>query len=683
MARARRDSRPDRPSTRTQRAPGRPDRDRDRDRTARHGGDAEKPRTNRSSQTSSQTLSIDSLAKLNALNEKGVQHRETAVVREKTKKKERIRETKRYHGVTKGPPHAGKERRYEKQRRRKRRVVSGPLLEEGRVARMRGGERRRSRRKKCWIFVGIIIVLLAIIIPVAVVVAGKNKGGGSATGAGGTPKNTELGSISQADIPPSSRGTILDPFTWYDTSDFNVTFTDEKVGDLPVIGLPTAFDDSTRASDDVPALSEPWPYGTRPIRGVNLGGWLSIEPFITPSLFSSYDPALGIVDEYTLTEHLGPDAAKQTLEKHYATFVTEDTLKDIAAAGLDHIRIPFSYWAVTTYAGDPFVPQISWRYLLRGIEWARKHGLRVKLDLHGAPGSQNGWNHSGRLGAIGWLNGTDGSLNGQRTLDIHDQLSKFFAQPRYKNIITIYGLLNEPKMTKLDAASVHAWTAKTVSIVQGNGITATIAVGDGFLGLPKWKGSPLAGQKNLVLDVHQYVIFNRDQLGFTHANKVKFACEEWGKQMELSSSPETGFGPTICGEWSQADTDCALYLNNVNAGSRWQGSFLSPLDPSQAVLSPACPSTPSENAQCDCRTANASPSRYSPEYKRFLLAFAEAQMQAFERGWGWFYWTWDTEQSVQWSWKKGVEAGILPKNAGERGFTCGEGLDLGGLEESY
>jgi len=30
------------------------------------------------------------------------------------------------------------------------------------------------------------------------------------------------------------------------------------------------------------------------------------------------------------------------------------------------------------------------RYILRFFQWARKYGLRVYLDLHTAPGSQNG-----------------------------------------------------------------------------------------------------------------------------------------------------------------------------------------------------------------------------------------------------------------------------------------------------
>lgn len=103
---------------------------------------------------------------------------------------------------------------------------------------------------------------------------------------------------------------------------------------------------------------------------------------------------------------------------HYATFYMKQSFEDIRDAGFDHVRIPFPYWVIENVnPNDPYVEKIGWRYLLRAIEWARELGLRVNIDLHTAPGSQNGWNHrrfpfpspandiSGRQGVIGWLNG--------------------------------------------------------------------------------------------------------------------------------------------------------------------------------------------------------------------------------------------------------------------------------------
>lgn len=533
--------------------------------------------------------------------------------------------------------------------------------------------------------IGIGVIILIIIIAIAIVVS-KKKSSGAAVSSGpvldqsGKPTNANLNGVSQDSVPSAAKGTYLDPFSWYDTSDFNTTYTNDTVGDLPLIGLFSTWDDSKSANSKTPAINKPWgSYDTLPARGVNLGGWLSLEPFITPSLFN-YDSRLGIIDEYTLTSHLGPSVAASTLEKHYATFVSEQTFKDIADAGLDHVRIPFSYWAIATYDNDPYVFRTSWRYLLRGIEWARKHGLRINLDVHGLPGSQNGWNHSGRQGAINWLSGSNGATNAKRSLEMHDRLSKFFAQPRYKNIIAFYGLCNEPKMTSLKVSDVEQWTGQAHDLIRGNGITAYIVFGDGFMGLENWQGK-LQSYDGLVLDVHQYVIFNKDQIAFDHSKKVTFACDGWTQQSKVSMNRATGFGPTLVAEWSQADTDCAQYLTNVGFGNRWEGTYKSS-DGQSDVLTPGCPT---KDSTCSCAQANADPSTYSQSYKTFLQMFAEAQMKSFEEGWGWFYWTWKTEGAAQWSYEAGLKNGILPKKAYEPDFKCDKAVPVfaGQLPESY
>ncbi|KAI0009238.1 glycoside hydrolase family 5 protein [Xylariaceae sp. FL0662B] len=605
------------------------------------------------------------------------------------------REQRRRRDVTdteeEGYGATSKERRRHK--RKKRRVVSGAVVEEGRAnPEIRGGaadskhgsydsvalEKAKQKykpaykKKKRWIIAGVALVVIIVIIVVAVVVSKKNSKNSG-------PDKSNLSNVSQDSIPPAARGSYLDPFTWYDTTDFNVTYTNDTVGDLPVMGLFTDWDDSKAAHDKVPAIDKPWgDYAKTPARGVNLGGWLSLEPFITPSLFD-YDSRLGIIDEWTLCKHLGPKTAASTLEKHYATFVTEQTFADIQAAGLDHVRIPYSYWAVQTYDDDPYVFRTSWRYLLRAIEWARKYGLRVNLDLHGLPGSQNGWNHSGRQGVVNWLNGTDGELNRQRSLDVHDRLSKFFAQDRYKNILTFYGLANEPQMVSLSAEAVITWTADAYKLIRGNGLNANVIFGDGFMGLANWQGK-LTGMDGLVLDVHQYVIFNNDQIVYTHQKKVQYACDGWTQQTQQSMDPATGFGPTMFAEWSQADTDCAKYLTNVGWGNRWTGTYDSG-NASTEALTPKCPA---QDGSCSCDAANADVSTYSDTYKRFLKMFAEAQMVSFEKGWGWWYWTWDTESAPQWSYKQGLAAGILPAKAYDKDFNCDSDVpDFTGLSETF
>jgi glucan 1,3-beta-glucosidase len=55
------------------------------------------------------------------------------------------------------------------------------------------------------------------------------------------------------------------------------------------------------------------------VRGVNLGGWLLLEPWITPSIFEEVNVGenhLKIVDEYTYAQYVDPVFAKERLDRH-------------------------------------------------------------------------------------------------------------------------------------------------------------------------------------------------------------------------------------------------------------------------------------------------------------------------------------------------------------------------------
>ena len=56
---------------------------------------------------------------------------------------------------------------------------------------------------------------------------------------------------------------------------------------------------------------------------------------------------------------------------------------------LNHVRLPIGYWAFEVGPGEPFI-QGQIPYLQKAVTWAGNHGLKLIVDLHGAPGSQNG-----------------------------------------------------------------------------------------------------------------------------------------------------------------------------------------------------------------------------------------------------------------------------------------------------
>ena len=133
------------------------------------------------------------------------------------------------------------------------------------------------------------------------------------------------------------------------------------------------------------------------------------------------------------------------MEDHYNTFITEQDIAQIAGAGLNWIRLPIGYWAIETWPGEPFLANVSWKYILRIFKWCRKYGLRVKLDLHAVPGCQNVWNHCGKGGEQNFLQGVMGLANAQRTLGYIRVLTEFISQAEYKELVPLFGIVNEPQ----------------------------------------------------------------------------------------------------------------------------------------------------------------------------------------------------------------------------------------------
>lgn len=135
-----------------------------------------------------------------------------------------------------------------------------------------------------------------------------------------------------------------------------------------------------------------------PWRGVNLGGWLLLEPGPSTELFQQHGPDAECEWDLMLQmrERLGAEGTERALRQHRDTFVTEEDFRCIRALGLNSVRIPFGYWVVSRPSeGDVFVgPCIE--YLDRALSWCKAYGLQAVLDLHGAPGGESGECPSGR-----------------------------------------------------------------------------------------------------------------------------------------------------------------------------------------------------------------------------------------------------------------------------------------------
>jgi aryl-phospho-beta-D-glucosidase BglC (GH1 family) len=137
------------------------------------------------------------------------------------------------------------------------------------------------------------------------------------------------------------------------------------------------------------------------------------QPWITPSLFDNTGNA-DIVDEWTFAQFQDRNVAQARLMTHWNTWITEADFQSIARAGyvfvsaryhtlrtermhlvfffkrLNHVRIPIGYWAYEVGPGEPYI-QGQHQFLQKAVGWAKKYNLKVIVDLHGVPGSQNGY----------------------------------------------------------------------------------------------------------------------------------------------------------------------------------------------------------------------------------------------------------------------------------------------------
>lgn len=123
------------------------------------------------------------------------------------------------------------------------------------------------------------------------------------------------------------------------------------------------------------------------LRGVNLTGWLTLEPWVTPEPFAR----TGCVDEAQLIKALGVEDYHDFVKAHRSSFIQSSDFVSIAARGFNAVRISVPWYVFDEEAaGTPYVSCIT--ELDRALEWAEELGLHVIFVLAVNPGLPDGLN---------------------------------------------------------------------------------------------------------------------------------------------------------------------------------------------------------------------------------------------------------------------------------------------------
>ncbi|KAL9132028.1 MAG: hypothetical protein Q9217_000156 [Psora testacea] len=355
--------------------------------------------------------------------------------------------------------------------------------------------------------------------------------------------------------------------------------------------------------------------------GVNIGGWLVLEPWITPSIFQQF-PGHTVVDEWTLCE-IYPDQAPGILKKHWDSWVSLADFQKIAENGFNLVRIPIGYWAYQKF-DDPYIKGAA-PYIDLAIGWARQTGLKVLIDLHGGPGSQNGYDNSGHNGTIGW------SASGNSVADtrvVIQQIAAQYAQPSYQDVVVGIELLNEPLASKLAGG-----TDAVVQYYKGgygdvrNISDTPVVVHDAFQQGTFWDGvltTPDA--QGVIIDHHEYQVFTEELIALSPEEHVLRVCTNSGTYAANVNHW------VIVGEWSAAMTDCAAALNGYGVGSRWEGSYFG----NKGATGRSCG---------DINFVESWNLTIVEQTKRYI----EAQLDVYtQQTKGFIFWNFKTEASAEW-----------------------------------
>lgn len=264
------------------------------------------------------------------------------------------------------------------------------------------------------------------------------------------------------------------------------------------------------------------------------------------------------------------------------------------------------------------------------------------IDLHGAPGSQNGFDNSGQRDKITWGQGD----TVRKTLEV---LAKIRDDHARNPVVASIELVNEPMPSSVSMDTIKSFYDAGWESLKDSG--AAVVIQDAFqTPLSSWN-SYGGHQQNVILDTHQYQVFTNGLLGMNINEHVDAACALSGEMTGVSGKH------VIAGEWCGAMTDCTKWLNGYGRGARFDGSFQSNYEGGTYIGSCAG-LTSGSVAQL--------PGNQKWEMRRYI----EAQLQSFENADGWVWWTWKTEGAPGWDLGDLIANGVFPQPIDSRSFPC-------------
>ena len=172
------------------------------------------------------------------------------------------------------------------------------------------------------------------------------------------------------------------------------------------------------------------------LRGFGLGGWLVPEGY----MLHNQGWIDGFESPTQIEEHveslIGPELSEEFWALYRDNYVAQVDIDQIAEWGFNHIRIPFHYKQF--YNDSESDTPIGYEIIDDLITWCEPYNMYIILDMHCAPGGQNGGPISDSDGTARlWLE----EENKELTIQIWQEIANYYSE---ETLIGGYDLINEP-----------------------------------------------------------------------------------------------------------------------------------------------------------------------------------------------------------------------------------------------
>ncbi|KAL5705440.1 hypothetical protein ACHQM5_023742 [Ranunculus cassubicifolius] len=247
--------------------------------------------------------------------------------------------------------------------------------------------------------------------------------------------------------------------------------------------------------------------------------------------------------DYQLANGYGPVKAKEVLARHRSSFITAEDFSFLSKHGINTVRIPVGWWiSLDPSPPAPFIGG-SLAALDNAFLWAQSYGLKCIIDLHAAPGSQNGMEHSAsKDGSTDWPTSPKYISQSLETID--------FLASRYAKHPALLGieLLNEPSESGVPLNILVSYYTKGYQIVRNYSSTAYVIICQRIGSVdPIELFNVNIGSSNLVVDIHYYNLFDDSFLNFSTEDNIDFVYKNRQTQLQALNSAN---GPLVfIGEW--------------------------------------------------------------------------------------------------------------------------------------